>query len=83
MVNFKKIIQEARSKFKVIPKDLLKLVTREVEAGKSINPKGNHLVLPANGVYDYENQLVGVEWDGSGVQLRFVMSNGEKSNLQW
>ena len=60
-------------------------MVREIEAGKSSDKKGNHVVLPANGVYDYDNYIVGVEWDG-GVQLRFIMSSGgreEQPELVW
>ncbi len=60
--SYKKILVEARKKFEVTQPEL-KLVTRELHAGKSTRAGARNLVIPANSIFDFSNQLVGVESD--------------------
>ena len=79
---YKKILAEARKKFaQGTPQAELKLKVREWEAGKSNRVGQRNLALPANNVYDYNNYLVGVECVPN--QFKFVMSSGEKNDIQW
>ena len=83
MDSYKKILAEARKKFLQVPlRADLKLTIRECEAGKSTRPSQRNLVLPTNSVFDYNNYLVGVEWNGNN-QFKFVMSSGEKNDIHW
>ena len=83
MDSYKKILAEARKKFEQgTPRADLKLTIRECEAGKSTRGSQRNLVLPTNNVFDYNNYLVGVEYSDS-VQFKFVMSSGEKNDIQW
>ena len=79
---YKKILAEARKKFALgSPPAELKLKIREWEAGKSTRVSQRNLVLPLNNVFDYNNYLVGVEYDAR--QFKFVMSSGEKNDIHW
>ena len=59
----------------------MKLTIRELQAGESTRASQRNLVLPVNSIFDYNNQLVGVEH--SAYQFKFVMSSGEKSDVPW
>ena len=59
-----------------------KLYIREVGVGKSTWESSRDLILPANSDFDFENQLVALEY-GDGPQLKFVMSDGERSEVPW
>ncbi len=62
--NYSKILVDARKVFAVESvKPDLKLTLRECEAGKSTRVSQRNLVLPANKIFDFGNQLIGVEYD--------------------
>ncbi len=66
--NYSKILVDARKVFAVESETVkpdLKLTLRECEAGKSTRASQRNLVLPANNIFDYDNQLIGVELDGN------------------
>jgi len=80
--SYKKILVEARKKLEVATvQPELKLTIRELQAGKSTLYAQKNNLLPANSIFDYNNQLVGVEYSSS--QFKFVMSSGEKSDVPW
>jgi hypothetical protein len=81
--NYSKILVDARKVFAVESvKPDLKLTLRQCEAGKSTRVSQRNLVLPTNNIFDFGNQLIGVEWNTNN-QFKFVMSSGEKSDIQW
>ncbi len=66
MENYSKILVDARKVFAVESvKPDLKLTLRECEAGKSTRASQRNLVLPANNIFDFGNQLIGIEWDSN------------------
>ncbi len=66
--NYSKILVDARKVFAVestTVKPDLKLTLRECEAGKSTAVSKRNLVLPANNIFDFGNQLIGIEFDAN------------------